>query len=150
MPLLFDSYVFGITLFKTYHQAKEMRELKQRSITELLLRDGTALYLFLLPLWYSQMIRGLLLFVRDTFKVMHISFQTTLIIWTEVLCSQSRPQILLLIWYALYICIGIVIQIDTLDFIKKSKSHCPHVHKYRLHVQCHRTLPRLCLCGRTV
>ncbi|EIM85378.1 uncharacterized protein STEHIDRAFT_111971 [Stereum hirsutum FP-91666 SS1] len=46
MPLLFDSYVFGVTLFKTYHQAKEMRELKQRSITELLLRDGTTLVVF--------------------------------------------------------------------------------------------------------
>lgn len=109
MPLLFDSYVFGITLFKTYHHARQMREVKQRSITEVLLRDGIVSYSSLFPsIQYSRMIRDLLLFVRETFKIMHISLQTTLIMRTIVLCSQSRPQILLLVWYAFYICIGIV------------------------------------------
>lgn len=49
LPLLFDSYVLGITLSKTYHHAKEMREIKQRSVTGVLLRDGIALYFCLFP-----------------------------------------------------------------------------------------------------
>ncbi|EIM82967.1 uncharacterized protein STEHIDRAFT_160579 [Stereum hirsutum FP-91666 SS1] len=46
LPLAFDAYVFGITVFKTYGHVTQMRKQGQRSITEVLLRDGI-LYFFI-------------------------------------------------------------------------------------------------------
>lgn len=43
LPLLFDSFIFIITLFKTYRHAREMHHLKQTTITDVILRDGMSL-----------------------------------------------------------------------------------------------------------
>lgn len=40
LPFVFDSFVFGVTIFKTYQHALEMRRHGHISIAEVLLRDG--------------------------------------------------------------------------------------------------------------
>ncbi|KAE9405711.1 hypothetical protein BT96DRAFT_934698 [Gymnopus androsaceus JB14] len=42
LVLAFDGIVFGLTLAKTFHQVQSMHALKQRSITEVVLRDASA------------------------------------------------------------------------------------------------------------
>lgn len=40
LNLIFDTVVFVLTLAKTYHHVKEMQDVEQISIAEVLLRDG--------------------------------------------------------------------------------------------------------------
>lgn len=40
LALLFDAYVFGVTVYKTYGHAMQMRARGERGLTGVLLRDG--------------------------------------------------------------------------------------------------------------
>lgn len=46
VPLVFDSFIFGVTVFCTYRHVKVIQKQEAQSITEVVLRDGQLKHLY--------------------------------------------------------------------------------------------------------